>query len=113
MADILTKVALVGAAFFFALYLALRCARQIADIADALAKIHRAHLAVFLAFTLVATLCAQKGATNSPPQGAAPPQMMALPGASAPQLTMPANAVRAENWWRRGAWEDVRRVEFT
>ena len=107
MADILTKVALVGAAGFFALYLALRCARQIADIADALAKIHRAHLAVFLAFTLVATLCAQKGATNSPPQ------MMALPGASAPQLTMPANAVRAENWCRRGAWEDVRRVDFT
>ena len=27
-------------------------------------------------------------------------------------LNSPATAVRAENWWRRGAWEDVRRVEF-
>ena len=24
----------------------------------------------------------------------------------------PTNAVRAEKWWRRGAWEDVMRVEF-
>ena len=29
-----------------------------------------------------------------------------------PDFQFPTNAVRAENWWRRGAWEDVRRVEF-
>lgn len=112
MIDIWTKVVLVGAAGSFAAYLVLRHARQIARASNWLVRIPRSRLAVFLAFAFVATLCAQKSGTNAPPQGAAPPQMMALPSASAPQLTMPANAVRAENWWRRGAWDDVRRVEF-
>ena len=33
---------------------------------------------MFLAFAIVATLCAQKqGGTNAPPNGASPPQSMA------------------------------------
>ena len=43
MADILTKLALLGAAVSFALYLSLRYTRQIADFADMLAKIRRFH----------------------------------------------------------------------
>ena len=66
-----------------------------------------ARIAFVPVVALLANFAASKHGTN------APPQMMAHPGASAPQLAMPANAVRAENWWRRGAWEDVRRVEFT
>ena len=121
MADFLTRLCIFGAAVSFALYVALRYTRQIADFADALAKIRRAHLAAFLAFAIVATLCAQKqGGTNAPPNGASPPQMAGLLSQGGnvalrsllSDFQFPTNAVRAENWWRRGAWEDVRRVEF-
>ena len=57
--DILADICLFGAAASFAAYLALANARHIARVSDALAKIPRAHLAAFLAFALVATLCAQ------------------------------------------------------
>ena len=43
MKDLLTWFALGGAAVSFALYVALRYTRQIADFADMLAKIRRFH----------------------------------------------------------------------
>ena len=45
------------------------CAVGIPLLRLVLANIRRTHLAVFLAFALVATLCAQKQGTNSPPRG--------------------------------------------
>ena len=65
-----------------------------------------ARFAVLPVVAVLADFAASKQGTNDPPQ------RMVLPSASTPQLMMPTNAVRAENWWRRGAWEDVRRVEF-
>ena len=55
VSDFVESLALLGAAVSFALYLALRYARQVAGVADALAKVRRSHLAVFLAFALKAT----------------------------------------------------------
>ena len=147
MIEIWTRAVLVGAAAAFALYLAIAYARHIARVSDALAKIPRAHLAAFLAFALVATLCAQKpGGTNAPPNGASPPQMtmvltpqsfppLNLPGAGGVasvtsndvargfmlesvltngfySYAMPTNATRYEKWWRRGAYEDVFRLDL-
>ena len=109
----LTGICLVGAAVFFAAWVTLANRGRLARAVEFVSRIPRSSVTVFLFFAVIATVCAQKSGTNAPPQGAAPSQMMALPSASAPQLTMPANAVRAENWWRRGAWEDVWRVEFT
>ena len=130
MRDVLTWFALVGAAVSFVLYLALRYARQIAGVADALAKVRRSHLAVFLAFALVATLCAQKTGTNSPPRGASSPRVIE-PGPSvspedvargyllesvttnaAYSYAMPANGTRYAKWWLRGAYEDVFRLDL-
>ena len=89
--DILADICLFGAAAAFALYLAIAYARHIARVSDALAKIPRAHLAAFLAFALVATLCAQKpGGTNAPPNGMSLPQMtMVLTPQIFPPLNLP------------------------
>ena len=145
--DFLTMFALACAAASFALYLAIAYARHLARISDAIAKIPRARLAVFLAFAIVATLSAQKqGGTNAPPNGASPPQvMMVLPPQDFPppgfpgaggvasvtssdaargfllesvltndshSYAMPTNATRYEKWWRRGAYEDVFRLDL-
>ena len=64
MIEIWTKAVLVGAAVSFAAYLALANARRLARVSEFASRIPRSSLAVFLAFALVATLCAQKGGTN-------------------------------------------------
>ena len=78
MADFMTRLALVGAAVSFALWLYLVNRRGIARVPEFISRIPRSSLSVFLAFAIVATSVAQKGGTNSPPNGASPPQMMGL-----------------------------------
>ena len=134
MTDILTKLCLVGAAVLFAAWLALWCRGCFVRAADAIARVSRARLAAFLFFVAVATVCAQKpGGTNNPPQGASPPMLMMgegiLQSVSAGDAAhgyrlesestnetysyaMPANGMRYENWWRRGAYEDVFRLDL-
>jgi len=91
------------------------------------------HTAVFVFFSAIATLSAQKSGTNSPPRSGnvelrmenvelrdLPPLVeneqihhspfSILHSQLPPQFS--TNAVLAERWWRRGAWEDVMRVEF-
>ena len=76
MADILTRLALAGAATLFAAWAVLANLRRIAAASDAIAKIPRSRLAAFLFFAAIATLSAQKGGnTNAPPQGAMPPRV--------------------------------------
>ena len=63
--DLLAGICLAGAAVSFAAYLALRHARRIACVSDWLVRVHRSHLAAFLLFAAIATVCAQKsGNTN-------------------------------------------------
>ena len=69
MADMLTKLALFGAAISFTLYFVLRHARHLVRVLNALVKAPRSHLAAFLFFACVATGVAQKGGTNAPPSG--------------------------------------------
>ena len=77
MTDFLTKLALVGAAVSFALWLYLVNRRRIARVPEFVSHIPRSSLSVFLAAAFVATLCAQKpDGTNAPPNGASPPQMV-------------------------------------
>ena len=61
MRDLLTNICLAGAAVSLAAYLALRHARRIACVSDWLVRVHRSHLAAFLLFAAIATVCAQKG----------------------------------------------------
>jgi hypothetical protein len=90
MRDLLTDICLVGAAVSFAAYLALRHARRIACVSDWLVRVHRSHLAAFLAFAIVATLCAQKqGGTNAPPNGASPQSMAGMPTPGLVPLNLP------------------------
>ena len=97
------------------------------------------HTAAFIFFATIATLSAQKqgGGTNAPPQGASPPQMMMgsplamqqTPAVSpedvvrgyrldyvftnaAYSYAMPTNGVRYDKWWKRGAYEDVFRLDL-
>ena len=70
MIDIWTRAVLVGAAFSFAAYLAMRHARRIARASDWLTHVPRPRLAAFLAFALVAMIHAQKSGTNAPLRGA-------------------------------------------
>ena len=77
MADILTRLALACASALLAAWAVLANLRRIAAASDALAKIPRSRLAVFLFFAAIATLSAQKGGnTNAPPQGAVPPRVV-------------------------------------
>ena len=134
MTDILTRLCLVGAAVLFAAWLVLRYRGCFARATDAIAKVSRARLAAFLAFVAIATVCAQKpGGTNEPPQGASPPMLM-MGGSIAQSVSagdaargyllesettnetylysMPTNGMRRENWWLRGAYEDVFRLDL-
>ena len=61
----MTDICLVGAAVSFAAYLALRHARRIACVSDWLVRVHRSHLAAFLLFAAIATVCAQKGGNTN------------------------------------------------
>ena len=65
MIDIWTKAVLAGAAVSFAAYLAMRHARRIACVSDWLVRVHRSHLAAFLLFAAIATVCAQKGGNTN------------------------------------------------
>ena len=131
MIDIWTKLALVGAAVSFALYLAMRHTRRIACVSDWLVRVPRSRLAAFLAFALVATLSAQKGGnTNEPPRGASSPRVVESGPSVTPEdvmrgyrldgvatnaaysYAMPTNAVRHEKWWLRGAYEDIFRLDL-
>ena len=76
MTDLLTKLALVGAAAFTVAWLVLANRSRLVLAADRIAKTPRSAVAVFLFFVAIATVCAQKqGGTNAPPNGASPPQM--------------------------------------
>ena len=129
----LTCICLVGAAAFTVAWLVLANRSRLVRAADRIAKTPRSAVAAFLFFVAIATVCAQKhGGTNAPPNGASPPQMAgmlppglapsSLPGGIAAggsavlhyslSVLQSNEAVRAENWWRRGAWEDVMRVWF-
>ena len=134
MMDFLTKLCLTGAAVLFAAWMALRCRGCVVRATDALAKVSRARLAAFLFFVAVATVCAQKpGGTNEPPQGASPPMLMMGGGIvqsvsagdaahgyrlesestnETYSYAMPTNGMRRENWWLRGAYEDVFRLDL-
>ena len=139
MIDIFTGIALVGAAVSLAACVVVAHGRRIAAAMDALHRILRAHLAAFLLFATIATLSAQKqgGGTNAPPQGASPPQMMMgsplamqqTPSVSpddvargyrldyeftcaAYSYAMPTNGVRYDSWWKRGAFEDIFRLDL-
>ena len=99
--SVLHSALLAGAAVSFAAYLAMRHARRIARASDWLTHVPRPRLAAFLAFALVAMMYAQKSGTNG----------MARMG-NAELRTGAGGMSRAEKWWRRGAWEDMLRVEF-
>ena len=124
MRDILTWFALGGAAVSFALYLALRYTRQIASALDWLVRIPRSRLAAFLAFAFVAMIYAQKNVTKSPPRGVVVQQTVSPEDAArgyrlesvgtnaAYSYAMPTNGTRYNKWWRRGAYEDVFRLDL-
>ena len=89
------------------------------------------HTTAFVFFATIATLSAQKqgGGTNDPPRGGNVEwKMENVELRKISHLTkheqirhsqfsilnsqFPTNAVLAEKWWKRGAWEDVMRVVF-
>ena len=144
--DLLTDVCLVGVAVFSIAWLMLISRGRVARTAEFVLRTPRSHLAAFLTFAIVATLCAQKpGGTNSPPNGVSPPQMAGVPtpGLVPPILlgavgtvsvtsndvargfrlesvstngsysyAMPTNGTRYEKWWKRGAYEEVFRLDL-
>ena len=137
MIDIWTMAVLVGAAASFAAYLALANARRIARASDWLTHVPRPRLAAFLAFALVAMIHAQKSGTNAPLRGASVElrvESVELRGGqsynstlstfnsqfllesvttnAAYSYSMPSNAVLHEKWWRRGAYEDIFRLDL-
>ena len=123
--DFITRFALAGAAVMFAAWLAITGGRW---LTQAMAAI-RPYLAAFVIFTFVVMNYAQKpGGTNDPPQGAGSPLHLlhfytANPPASLFRLesestnetysyAMPSNGERYANWWLRGAYEDVFRIDL-
>ena len=115
MTACLEKLCMVGAAALFAAWFVLANRGRIARAADWLVRIPRPRLAAFLFFAAVATLSAQKGGTNASsalrtlnsqlPQFAFRLESVATNGSCS--YAMPANGVRYENWWLRGAWDIV------
>ena len=65
MADFLTRLCILGAAVSLALYFGLKYARRIACVSDWLVRVRRSHLAAFLLFAAIATVCAQKGGNTN------------------------------------------------
>ena len=106
--DLLTDICLVGTAATFAACLALCARRRFRLVADSLSRLPRSSVAAFLLFAAVATVCAQKqGGTNSPPNGASPPQMagMPTPGLVPPILPGAVGTVSvSSNDVARGFW---------
>ena len=120
MIDVLTNAALAGAAVLFAAWFVLANRGRIARAADRLVRIPRPRLAAFLFFAAVATLSAQKGGTNANaalrtlnsqlPQFTFRLESVATNGSCS--YAMPANGVRYENWWLRGAWDIVELCDY-
>ena len=128
--DLLTDICLVGAAATSVAWVMLINRGRMARAADRIAKTSRSAVAAFLFFAAIATVCAQKSGTNEPPRGASSPRVIE-PGPSvtpddvergymlesvttnaAYSYAMPTNGTRYEKWWRRGAYEDVFRLDF-
>ena len=130
MIDIWTRAVLVCAAASFVAYLAMRHARRIARASDWLTHVPRPRLAAFLAFALVAMIHAQKSGTNAPLRGASVELrggqsynstlstfnsqflLESVTTNAAYSYSMPSNAVLHEKWWRRGAYEDIFRLDL-
>ena len=130
MTGILTGIVVFCAAVSLAASIAIAHWRRITAAMDSLARIPRQHLAAFLLFATVATLSAQK--TNAPPlMMVGPPfAMHQLPPSVSPNdvsrgyrlesvatnasysYAMPTNGVRYGKWWKRGAFEDVFRLDL-
>ena len=100
MIDIWTKAVLAGAAVSFAALLAFAATWLVGLVR----RTPWLSLVVTLFFSGVAVRYggAKPGSTNEPPRGAYSPRIVGSQ----------SSAVVAENWWRRGAWEDMRRVVF-
>ena len=130
MTDLLTRLALAGAAISFAAYFALRYARRIACVSDWLLRIPRSHLAAFLLFAAIATVCAQKrgigiengklrmengGVVAVGDSTVLHSQLYILHSVTTNDTysyAMPTNGMRYEKWWWRGAYEDVFRLDL-
>ena len=127
--DLLTDICLVGAAASFAAYLALRYAQRIARASDWLVRVPRSRLAAFLAFAAIATVCAQKrgigienvelrmenggGVAGDSTVLHSPLYILhSVTTNETYSYAMPTNATRCEKWWRRGAYEDVIRLDL-
>ena len=99
------------------------------------------HTAVFLFFVAVATVCAQKNGTNAPLRGASVElgvesgkwkvenggvvavgdstilhstlyTLHSISTNDSYSFSLPSNGVRYSNWWLRGAYEDVFRLDL-
>ena len=129
MTDIWTGLVLVSAAATTAAWLVLAANVRFPALRARLSCVRRSGFSVFLLFSLAATLCAQK--TNSPPlRVMGPPLAMQQLSTVSPadvargyrldyeftngaySYSMPMNASRHEKWWRRGAYEDVFRLDL-
>ena len=130
-------ICLVGAAAFSVAWVLLANRRRLAQAAEFVSRLPRSSVAVFLFFAAIATVCAQKSGTNAPLRGASvelkvesvelksgPPHNSTLYTLNSQFLldsvvtndsysyAMPTNATRCEKWWRRGAYEDVFRLDL-
>ena len=135
--DFITKFALVGAAVSFTAWAVLANRRRIARVSEFVSRIPRSSLSMFLAFALVATLCAQKqGGTNELLRTTehteytkrADGEVAMRSGSNSVcsvysvvdqyrlesvvtndtySYAMPTNGTRYARWWKRGAYEDV------
>ena len=128
--DLLTDICLVGAAATSVAWVLLINRGRMARVANRIAKTSRSAIAAFLFFAAIATVCAQKSGTNEPPRGASSPRVIESGPSVTPEdvargymlesvttnaaysYTMPTNATRYEKWWRRGAYEDVHRLDL-
>ena len=137
MTDFLTKLALFGAA---ATATACAVAKLIIESGKWKMKTEKVpqfsilhskfsiHTAVFAFFAMIATLSAQKGGTNAPPNGASPPNgnvelkienvelrnvgilhsplyiLHSTVTNDSYSYAMPTNGTRYARWWKRGAY---------
>ena len=135
--DLLTRLCLVGAAVLFAALAAITGGRWLARQLAAI----RPYLAAFLVFTFVAMNYAQKSGTNEPPRGASVElgvengkwklenggvvavgdstilhstlyTLHSISTNDSYSFSLPSNGVRYSNWWIRGAYEDVFRLDL-
>ena len=128
--DLLTDVCLVGAAATSVAWVVLINRGRLARAADRIAKTSRSAIAAFLFFAAIATVCAQKRGMgiengelmmeNGGVVAAGDSTILHSPLYILHSVTtnetysyaMPSNATRYEKWWRRGAYEDVLRLDL-